>query len=289
MLGPSVLTPRERGLLTAGTVCGIQRTYPSDDESESFVRKVIPIAGDLVDRGGHEFEYEATRLKTSKEEPDREGLRLTLKGGAYPLEGSNKRNQKAVIEFLCDPELEGTEGEWSTEVEYEDGKEERSLAGDARLLGRGGVVGFEQGEEQLMKEGAALKFVSYGEEKGDDGYETLRLEWRTKYACEASYEEEKSGSWGFFTWFLIVYVPSYSPFLNGVPTVANANGSLFMITAAYLIFGSWLNYTRYGARGWDLVPHGDTIRDVPYLLKDWTRSVLNTVQGSGSRGGYSAV
>lgn len=62
-----------------------------------------------------------------------------------------------------------------------------------------------------------------------------------------------------------------------------------MLTAAYLIFGSWLNYTRYGARGWDLLPHGDTIRDVPYLMKDWTRSVLNTVQGSGSRGGYSAV
>ena len=65
--------------------------------------------------------------------------------------------------------------------------------------------------------------------------------------------------------------------------------SLFMLTATYLIFGSWLNYTRHGARGWDLVPHGDTIRDVPYLMKDWTRSVLNTVQGSGSRGGYSAV
>jgi hypothetical protein len=65
--------------------------------------------------------------------------------------------------------------------------------------------------------------------------------------------------------------------------------SAFLVTAAYLIFGSWLNYNRYGARGWDLLPHGDTIRDVPYLLKDWTRRVVNTVQGSGSRGGYSAV
>lgn len=64
---------------------------------------------------------------------------------------------------------------------------------------------------------------------------------------------------------------------------------VFMATASYLIFGSWLNYNRYGARGWDLLPHGDTIRDIPYLLKDWTRRVLNTVQGTGSRGGYSAV
>jgi hypothetical protein len=65
--------------------------------------------------------------------------------------------------------------------------------------------------------------------------------------------------------------------------------SVFLAVAAYLIFGSWLNYNRYGARGWDLLPHGDTIRDVPYLLKDWTRMVVNTMQGSGSRGGYSAV
>lgn len=56
-----------------------------------------------------------------------------------------------------------------------------------------------------------------------------------------------------------------------------------------MIFGSWLNYNRYGARGWDLLPHGDAIRDIPYLMKDWLRRVLNSVQGSGSRGGYSAV
>jgi hypothetical protein len=71
--------------------------------------------------------------------------------------------------------------------------------------------------------------------------------------------------------------------------VTNGLHSVFLGIAAYLIFGSWLNYNRYGARGWDLLPHGDTLRDIPYLLKDWTRRVLNTVQGAGSRGGYSAV
>lgn len=65
--------------------------------------------------------------------------------------------------------------------------------------------------------------------------------------------------------------------------------SAFLCTAAYLIFGSWLNYNRYGARGWDLLPHGDTIRDVPYIFQDWLRRVVNTLQGAGSRGGYSAV
>ena len=60
--------------------------------------------------------------------------------------------------------------------------------------------------------------------------------------------------------------------------------------AAYLIFGSWLNYNRYSARGWDIVPHSDFIQDLPYLAKDWGRKIVSTVRGGGgSRGGYSAV
>lgn len=114
----------------------------------------------------------------------------------------------------------------------------------------------------------SLEFFTYKEE---DEVDVLRLKWRTKYACESSKEEqdkERGQHWGFFTWFIII---------------------AFLSTATYLIFGSWLNYNRYGARGWDLLPHGDTIRDVPYLFKDWVRRVLNTVQGGGSRGGYAAV
>lgn len=65
--------------------------------------------------------------------------------------------------------------------------------------------------------------------------------------------------------------------------------SVFMGVAAYLIFGSWLNYNKYSARGWDLVPHSETIRDIPYLLRDWMRRVVNTIQGGGSRGGYSVL
>jgi len=64
---------------------------------------------------------------------------------------------------------------------------------------------------------------------------------------------------------------------------------VFLGVGAYLIFGSWLNYSRYGARGWDLLPHGDTIRDIPYIVKDWGRSLTSRVQGGGTRGGYSAV
>ena len=61
--------------------------------------------------------------------------------------------------------------------------------------------------------------------------------------------------------------------------------SLFLGVAAYVIFGSWLNYNRYGARGFDAVPYADTIRDIPYYFRDMMRKVGS----GGSRGGDSAV
>ncbi|MCJ1475418.1 hypothetical protein MMC13_004080, partial [Lambiella insularis] len=103
--------------------------------------------------------------------------------------------------------------------------------------------------------GGKLKHFSHQE---TDDVGIWRLQWDTKYACEdAKSEERKSGGWGFFSWFFFI---------------------LFMSLLAYLIFGSWLNYSRYGARGWDLLPHGDTIRDIPYILQDWFRKVVDTVQ-----------
>jgi len=73
-------------------------------------------------------------------------------------------------------------------------------------------------------------------------------------------------------------------FLPGDQTRAN-DSSLFLAIAAYVIFGSWLNYNRYGARGFDLVPHADSIRDIPYVVKDFMRRMGS----GGSRGGYAAV
>merc|ERR1712039_49430 len=101
----------------------------------------------------------------------------------------------------------------------------------------------------------SIKFVSFKNE-GEDQIKVLRLNWKTKYACEgakaAPPPPKKTSSWGFFTWFLII---------------------VFLLAAAYIIFGSWLNYNRYGARGWDLIPHGDTIRDLPYIVKDFGSSM----------------
>ncbi|OAA76046.1 Autophagy-related protein 27 [Akanthomyces lecanii RCEF 1005] len=261
-------------------VCAIKRVI--GDESDS-ITEVIPIAGSLENHEGTAFDYEVTRLKTSDSNADskKEGLRLVLKGGRHQL-----RDQRAVIEFLCARNQTGLEGEWEAEDKYEnsskrkrddkkdddkkdDKKDDDKKDGDDKKKGGDD----EEVEHQLKKDDAALIWESYGTEKDAD---ILRLTWHTKYACEKRDDNDvedpekpaSGGSWGFFTWVFIVG---------------------FLGTAAYLIFGSWLNYNRYGARGWDLLPHGDTIRDIPYLLKDWVRRVLNTVQGAGSRGGYSAV
>ncbi|KID74072.1 Autophagy-related protein 27 [Metarhizium brunneum] len=263
-------------------VCAISRFIQGDVDK---VETVTAIAGSLENVGGSQFEYEATRLNGSDSNSDskKQGLRLVLKGGKHPLSGpvKDRREQKAVVEFLCDPDKEGNEGEWESEDKYsklrrrEDKKEDDKDDKDGKD-GKDGDGDKDEsfGEHQLKSDKAALLWESYGPEKDAD---VLRLTWHTKYACEKRDGDndnkngdggDSSASWGFFTWLVIV---------------------AFLGIAAYLIFGSWLNYNRYGARGWDLLPHGDTIRDIPYLLKDWTRRVLNTVQGTGSRGGYSAV
>lgn len=173
--------------------------------------------------GGSQFEYQATRLKTSDSNSDsqKEGLRLVLMGGKHPLDGplKERREQKAIIELLCDPDKKGTEGEWSTsEAEQATAfpPRRRAAADDGGKDGHDGdghdTDGAESAiEHQLRKEGAALIWESYQAEKEAD---VLRLTWHTKYACEKRDGSEKPGEeegggdvsrhWGFFTWFIIV-------------------------------------------------------------------------------------
>ncbi|WKT38499.1 hypothetical protein QSH57_000317 [Fusarium oxysporum f. sp. vasinfectum] len=252
-------------------VCGITHLLKSGEKETDEITNVIAIAGNLENVGGSRFDATPTRLKTSDStsDKDKEGVRLVLTGGRDPLKGDIKKtDQKAIIEFLCDPKKEGTEGEWVTSDQYEKRADDDKKEGD----GDDKDDGESMIEHQLKHDNASLIWNSFDvEEKA----RVLRLTWYTKYACEKSEDNGGSGDddsssshWGFFTWFIII---------------------AFLGIAGYLIFSSWINFTRYGARGWDLLPHSDTIRDIPYLLKDWIRRVLNTVQGTGSRGGYSAV
>ncbi len=63
-----------------------------------------------------------------------------------------------------------------------------------------------------------------------------------------------------------------------------------MSVATFLIFTLFLNYNRYGTVGLDLVSM-DTVRDLPYLFKDFASQIAETLKGgtSAGRGGYSAV
>ncbi|EER42503.1 conserved hypothetical protein [Histoplasma capsulatum var. duboisii H88] len=213
----------------------------------------IPIAGIFVQNSGRNLNPKVTRLKAS--DSQHEGLRIELHGGKYPFNGKDY-DQQAVIEMTCDRSRSGLEGDWSGKMATladEDGP------GDDKKDGKT--------DDDKKAEDKSLRFKSYGQV---DNVFVLRLDWVTKHACE-DFEDDGSGKaahWGFFTWLIVI---------------------VFLCTSAYLIFGSWLNYNRYGARGWDLLPHGDTIRDIPYILKDWGRKVVTTVQGPGPRGGYSAV
>ncbi|KAI0133332.1 autophagy-related protein 27 [Hypoxylon sp. NC0597] len=262
-------------------VCAIKRI------NDTF-EKAIPIAGDLENHGGGPLDHEVTQFSSSDSDSEaKKGVRLVMRGGYDMTDSGKKRPQRAIIDFVCDAKRNGTEGEYDPADDKYESSDDPLMARASPLLFRAadddkGDEGDGDGDDKTPKEvqlgidnDPSLIFHSYEPLEENSNVDVLRLTWLSKYACSESDDDGSDGSgekpnphWGFFTWLVIL---------------------VFLGTAAYLIFGSWLNYNRYGARGWDLVPHGDTIRDIPYLLKDWTRRVLNTVQGSGSRGGYSAV
>ncbi|KAI0154417.1 autophagy-related protein 27 [Xylariaceae sp. FL1272] len=283
--------PKDEQCPNGARACAVKRRILTGDDKSDVILSATPLAGEFK-LGGGDLNPEISKL--SKVDPDsgKEGLRIVMKGGYHFGDNKVKRKQQVVIDFVCDEERDGTEGEWESEDKYEkrflaaregeDDKEDGGKEGE-----EGGDKEGDEGESnpseptQLgIENDPSLVYDRYGASDSDTNVDVLKLTWSSKYVCKSKKDdgskdeddgEDKrpsSSHWGFFTWLVVL---------------------IFLGTAAYLIFGSWLNYNRYGARGWDLLPHGDTIRDIPYLLKDWSRRVLNTVQGSGSRGGYSAV
>lgn len=141
--------------------------------------------------GGGSLEPQFTRL--SEIDSETEGLRLKIAGGAWKgLHNDQKaKDAAAVIDFQCDPNRSGLEGISTEETESEEGDEEsqkkRRAEGD-------------DGE----KTNQSLQYKSFG--PNDDGVYILKLEWRTRYACD-EYQKGKEASsnhWGFFTWILIM-------------------------------------------------------------------------------------
>lgn len=142
-------------------------------------------------------------LKTNDDAP-KEGVRATLNGGRYPFDSKKDGvKQRAIIDFVCDRDREGDEGaEKDTNEKDEDKKEgEDSDKKEEKKLGRR-----EGGKGKCEESDASLRFCGYEDEKTDkdDKVKTLRLEWRTKYACEDAPAPDGGKGWGFFTWFIIM-------------------------------------------------------------------------------------
>ncbi|CAG8973326.1 hypothetical protein HYALB_00000089 [Hymenoscyphus albidus] len=230
-------------------ICAVEHLIPKDDETKGVLKQTFAIVGDFHEKGRDmDSKFHLLSKQAGHEDSKKEGILLEF-GGGLRTEETQKRKQKAIIEFICDKARTGLEGLISERDLYEESLTKREDAATT----------------------PSLIFESYAADKSDASIDVLRLTWKTKEACEDAKEQkdaENRSHWGFFTWFVLI---------------------AFLSTAAYLIFGSWLNYNRYGARGWDLLPHGDIIRDVPYLVKDFSRRIVNSIQGGGSRGGYAAV
>lgn len=189
--------PRKEQCESGTWICGIEyKASENEDETHWEVVNTIPVVGEYTVSHGRHLESNPTRLKDSDSnaESKTEGVRVEFSGSRYPLSEKKGKEQKAFIEFHCDPEKTGNEG-----------FEETKRSGDDE------VQKSEEGDDELpdpLDEGKSLKFISYKEEqvKGAKSADVLRLEWRTKYACENARDTTtpKSG-WGFFTWFIIVY------------------------------------------------------------------------------------
>lgn len=163
-------------------------------------------------------------------------MRIVFNGGKYPLNKSG-RPQKAVLEFVCDKDKTGLEGETTPEDLYdkpesrrlrarEDGKEGDGKEGDGDGDGDGDGNQDDGTEKQIVKSDSALLWNSYGSADDNDKTDVLRLTWHTKHACEGAYKNpdndkggsgdgdsdkptDESSSWGFFTWFILMYVSYY--------------------------------------------------------------------------------
>ena len=170
-------------------VCGkVVSWNPTDDPDQEHaqVDNIIPVAGNMQMSNGGSLDPKTTKLKDTDSELD--GIQVELHGGFW----GNKK-QKAVINFECDKARTGNEGN-------EDATKER----------RSVVVRDKDDDTKEEPNPNSLTFISYGSVEGKENVDVLRLNWRTKYACEDMEEDddddqtEKKGGWGFFTWFVLM-------------------------------------------------------------------------------------
>jgi hypothetical protein len=186
-------------------VCALRETINfEEDKNNTFTP--IEIAGNYASDGRPMDErFELFSKSKLHADSGREGFRAELHGGIY----ANIDNQ-AIIEFVCDRNRTGLE-----ENEIDDGKKDSDSEDGDKGKDKDGEG--KDGKDQNLRRrnedtgcgdsNASLRFCKYGIDELEKGKKvrTLRLEWRTKYACEDTpAEPSESSSWGFFTWFIIM-------------------------------------------------------------------------------------
>lgn len=183
-------------------VCAIER-FVNKEEKVDSIQDVFPVAGELADAGGKTLEHKWSLLKDSNSHEDskKDGLLLELHGGFNDDEDKKNKPQKAIIEFICDKEVEGTENLYDPEDKYE------TEALRARAV--------EPSDDK--KNGTCMYDLSFVRYDKTETINTLRLSWRTKWACENAKDlpnkddgdkdgddKKSSAHWGFFTWFILM-------------------------------------------------------------------------------------
>lgn len=213
-VGPSTCSRKARRTFVrhrnnTNIVCGISVEHDLNEERNDTITP-IDIAGDYYTQGGRNMildpQYELLRDSQSNSDAARQGVRAVLHGGRRPFDDKKKGvDQRAIIEFTCDPEREGTDTEMDKNEPADDSKDgdDKGKDGDKkeekRLSGR-------EDKGKCEDSNASLRFCGYEEETVDKDKKarTLRLEWRTKYACEDVQTPDSGSHWGFFTWFIIM-------------------------------------------------------------------------------------
>ncbi|KAI1825737.1 autophagy-related protein 27 [Xylaria intraflava] len=206
-------------------VCAIKRLI-KPGETLDTIEEVTPLAGELamLGGGGGPLDPEVSRLSKADPELGKEGLRVLLKGGFGYTDTNVKRKKNTVIDFVCNKDLDGTEGEYDSEDKYEHNDDPVETRAD-----EDGDKG-DNGDENKDKDGSAppkevqlgiehnpsLVFDSYGPSDSNADVDVLHLTWSSKYVCDSKSDDGSGGDnddsgagkpsshWGVFTWIVIL-------------------------------------------------------------------------------------
>jgi hypothetical protein len=130
-----------------------------------------------------------------------------LNGGRFPFDDKKSGiDQRAIIEFVCDKKRTGLEGDEKDNGDKEDDKDDDDKEKDDDKTEEKLRRREESSKGKCEDSDASLRFCGYEQEDGakDNKVQTLRLEWRTEYACEDAPPADGGSHWGFFGWFFIM-------------------------------------------------------------------------------------